>query len=121
MYNLFERLGWGDWVGECSDTKSNVALNTTDEGQNNGIRFLASICTQFTIAQYKIIFFNTYAKWVNWIKMGYAWVYEKITKKEMFISLIDYKPMYFNNWLWYCRVALFFRGMFGAFALVPRP
>ena len=41
-YNLGERMGWGEWIGNLTNAKNNFITHESEEGRTNGIYWLVS-------------------------------------------------------------------------------
>ena len=41
-YNLGERMGWGEWIGNLTRYRSNTLTHESEEGRTNGIYWLVS-------------------------------------------------------------------------------
>ena len=41
-YNLGERMGWGEWIGNLTNHRSNAITHESEEGRNNGIYWIIS-------------------------------------------------------------------------------
>lgn len=76
-YVLGESFGWGEWIGTLtSGEKYYIFYNHTTEGQNNGIKWMASI------------FFDTYEDWTNYCRLA-------LTIRGFYWWLPTLAPLYF--------------------------
>ena len=75
-YNLGERMGWGEWVGNLTGIKNNTLSYESEEGRTNGIYWIVSK------------FFDASSDWVRFCRVALA-------LRGVYWAILALSPLYF--------------------------